>query len=220
MLRVGLTGGLGSGKTTIAQMFAQLGAHVIEADAIGRRLMQPGEGVYQQIVARFGPAVLAADGKLNRQALADLAFRDGRLSELNQIVHPPVIAAQEDWMHELFARDTNAIAMVESALIFEADSGGTVPGWRDRFDRIILVAAPDALKVARFVQRMQELTSGENPAEMAALEQDAKSRLAAQIPDREKIAHCDYIIDNSGSAASTRTQVETIFPELQAAARN
>src|SRR5215470_2190004 len=113
MLRVGLTGGLGSGKSTIAQMFAAHGVHVISADEVGRRLMQPGESVYQQIVGHFGPEVVRNDKTLDRQKLADMAFRQGRLDELNQIVHPPVIAAQEAWANEVFARDPDAIAMVE-----------------------------------------------------------------------------------------------------------
>lgn len=217
MLRVGLTGGLGSGKTTIARMFTEFGAHVIEADAVGISLMQPGEAVYERIVQQFGPAVLTPDGALNRKALADLAFTEGRLAELNRIVHPPVIAAQEAWMRDLFTRDPQAIAIVESALIFEADSSGTVPGWRSRFDRLILVTAPDELKIARFIERMQQKSPF---LDKAALEQDAKSRLAAQIPDSEKIPHCDYILDNSSTPGAARTQVETIFLKLQAGARN
>lgn len=215
MLRVGLTGGLGSGKTTIARMFAELGAHVIEADAVGRSLMQPGQPVYAQIIKHFGPAVLTTDGMLNRKALAEMVFAQGRLAELNRIVHPPVIAAQESWMRELFAGDTSAIAMVESALIFEADAGGTVPGWRNRFDRIILVTAPDELKIARYVERMLTLTP-----DKAALETDARSRLATQIPDSEKISLCDYVIDNSGAPEEAHHQVKSIFLELQAASRN
>src|ERR1700756_3094438 len=105
MLRVGLTGGLGSGKSTVGQMFAARGVYVISADEVGRLLMQPGEVVYQRIVAHFGPEVVRGDGTLNRPLLAELAFRQGRLDELNQIVHPAVIAAQEKWAEELFARE-------------------------------------------------------------------------------------------------------------------
>lgn len=214
MLRAGLTGGLGSGKTTVAGMFRSLGAHVIEADAVGRELMSPGQAVYREIVEHFGPEVIRDDGRLNRAMLADLAFRQNRLQELNRIVHPPVIAAQQAWAERIFAEDPNAVVIVESAVIFEADAQGTAPGWRERFDRLILVTAPDELKIAHYLARMA--ASG-MPAK--DLEADARARLAAQIPDREKISLCDYVIRNDGALTETQRQVERIFAELWAAAR-
>src|ERR1700748_774628 len=105
MLRVGLTGGLGSGKSTVAGMFAELGAAVIGADQIGRELMQPGEPVYTAIVERFGPAVVRADGGLDRKARATLAFQQNQADALNHIVHPAVVAAQQEWMRGVFAID-------------------------------------------------------------------------------------------------------------------
>jgi len=217
MLHVGLTGGLGSGKSTVAHMFAALGVHVISADEVGRQLMQPGESVYQQIVEHFGPKVVREDGTLNRPLLASLAFREGRLDELNRIVHPAVIAAQEAWAEELSARDPNAIAMIESALIFEAGASGSVPGWRDRFDRIVLVTAPDEVKIQRFLERLGA-GSAATAEQLKAFEQDARSRLAAQIPDSEKIPHSDYVIDNSGSLEHTQRRVGEVFASLQQAA--
>jgi len=220
MLRVGLTGGLGSGKTTVAAIFRSLGAHVIDADVIGRLLMEPGQPVYHAIVEHFGSEVLNADRSLNRHLLAELAFRHNRLGELNRIVHPPVIAAQEEWTNRIFALDANAIAMIESALIFEADAQGTVPGWRQRFDRIILVTAPDGLKIARFIHRILENASPASPPRpQAELEADARARLAAQIPDERKIPLSDYVIRNDGPLEETRRQTERIFAELAAAAR-
>ena len=213
MLRAGLTGGLGSGKTTVAGIFRSLGADVIEADAVGRELMSPGQTVYREIAEHFGAEVVRADGTLNRAMLADLAFRQNRLQELNRIVHPAVIAAQREWAERVFAEDPNAVVIVESAVIFEADAQGTAPGWRERFDRLILVTAPDELKIARYLARM---TSSGAPAK--DLEADARARLAAQIPDREKIPLCDYVIRNDGSLAETQKQVERIFSELAAAA--
>ena len=211
MLRAGLTGGLGSGKTTVAEMFRSLGAHVIEADTIGRELMSPGHAVYDEIIRHFGPEVVRADGSLDRRFLADLAFRQNRLAELNQIVHPPVIAAQQQWAEEVFAKEPDAVAMVESALIFEADRQGSAPGWRQRFDRVILVTAPVEMRVARYVERMAQLPNAPSRAEIEA---DARRRIAAQIPDEEKIPLADFVIRNHGPLAATRLEVERIFAEL------
>src|SRR5271165_2659408 len=105
MLRVGLTGGLGSGKSTVAAQLRALGAQVIEADELGRAMMEPGQAVYDEIVRQFGPEVVGPDGRLLRPRLAEMAFQGGRLDELNAIVHPAVIAAQQRWMEEIFARD-------------------------------------------------------------------------------------------------------------------
>jgi len=216
MLRAGLTGGLGSGKTTVADIFRSLGAQVLESDAIGRAMMEPGHSVYQSIVKTFGAEVVRADGSLNRRRLADLAFGQNRLAELNRIVHPPVIAAQERWAEHVFAQNPSAVAIIESALIFEADKQGTVPGWRRRFDRIILVTAPVDLRIARYVERMQQQP---NAPPVAELEADARARLAAQMPDSEKIPLANYVIHNDGPLDLTRRQVEHIYAELAAAAR-
>jgi dephospho-CoA kinase len=211
MLRAGLTGGLGSGKTTVAEIFRSLGAHVIQADAIGREMMSPGHDVYDEIIRRFGPEVVRADGSLDRRLLADLAFRQNRLAELNQVVHPPVIAAQQQWAEEIFAKDSDAVVIVESALIFEADRQGSAPGWRQRFDKILLVTAPIEQRIARYVDRMAALPGAPSRAE---LEADARRRIAAQIPDEEKIPLADYVIHNHGPLAATRLEVERIFAEL------
>src|SRR6516225_4125649 len=102
MLKVGLTGGLGSGKSTVAAMLRELGAHVIEADELGRNLMEPGHAVYDEIVRLFGPEVIGPDGRLNRARLAKLAFEENRLNDLNAIVHPAVIAEQKGWTDAVF----------------------------------------------------------------------------------------------------------------------
>jgi dephospho-CoA kinase len=210
MLRVGLTGGLGSGKTTVSSIFATLGAAVISADQLGRQLMQPGQPVFTTIVKTFGPAVVREDGSLDRGALARLAFQHNRADDLNRIVHPAVIAAEEAWMAEVFAADPTRVAIVESALIFEVERWGTAPGWLQRFDKLILVTAPDEVKIARFLAR-----SGNH----AGAEADARARLAMQIPDAEKIAHCNHVLDNSGSLDQTRAAVEVIYRDLQRLAR-
>ncbi len=217
MLRVGLTGGLGSGKSTVAAMLRELGAQVIEADALGREMMEPGHDVYDRIVEHFGHEVVNQDGHLNRARLAELAFRHGRLQELNAIVHPPVIEAQRRWMDEVFARDAKAVAVLESALIFEVVRDARARGeseladWRRRIDRIIVVKAPDDLKVARYAARVAP-----NAADRAAVEVDARNRLSHQVPDAEKTAQADYVLDNSGDIAALRAQVEALWPRLEA----
>jgi dephospho-CoA kinase len=218
MLRVGLTGGLGSGKSTVAAILRELGAQVIEADALGRNLMETGHTVYDQIVRTFGPEVVNPDGTLNRARLAAIAFNEGRLQDLNAIVHPAVIPAQQKWMDSVFARDPSAVAVVESALIFEVErdarnrgeQGGVLADWRNRFDRILLLTAPDELKVERYVAR-----TCPDPACRDAARADARVRLARQMPDAEKTARADFVIENTAGLAELRQQVASVWERLQ-----
>ncbi len=205
-------------------MLRSLGAEVIEADALGRELMEPGQAVFAAIVERFGAEVVDATGRLSRARLAELAFRQGRLAELNAIVHPPVIAAQVRWMDEVFAHDPAAVAVIESALIFEVvrdarargETEGVLADWRRRIDRIVVVTAPDEVKISRYVARMQA-SGGGRYASAESLEVDARDRLALQVSDAEKAAQADYVIDNSGDLASLRAQVEVLWPHLREA---
>jgi dephospho-CoA kinase len=223
MLRVGLTGGLGSGKSTVAGLLRELGAEVVEADALGRQVMEPGQQVYQEIVRAFGPEVVGPDGRLNRARLAQLAFQDGRLNDLNAIVHPAVIAAQQTWVDAVFARDPAAVAVIESALIFEVvrdarargERQGMLADWRRRIDRILLVTAPDDLKIARYVARI-------NPPATAreAVEVDARLRLSHQIPDAEKASMSDYVIDNKSDMEALRAQVNALWQLLKRDSNN
>jgi dephospho-CoA kinase len=190
-------------------MFAELGAAVISADQLGRQLMQPGEPVYAAIVKTFGSRVVRSDGSLDRKALAELAFQHNQADALNHIVHPAVVAAEEDWMRGVFAAEPRRVAMVESALIFEVEKWGTAPGWVQRFDKLILVTVPDDVKIARFVAR---------GVTRDGAEADARARIAAQIPDKEKAGRCDYVIDNTGSLEAMRAVVVKIYKELVSAA--
>jgi len=217
MLRVGLTGGLASGKSTAARRFAELGAHVLYADDIARGLMQPGEAVYQQIVERFGPGILADGGQIDRAALARVAFGEGRIEELNAIVHPATVARQAELIAEIAARDRDAVVMVESALIFETKHGGETrhggeKGWQSRFDCIILVRAAQETRVARFVAR------GPRDAQ-SELEEDARRRMAQQLDDDWKAERSDYVITNDGTVENLIAQVDAIWPQLQEKAR-
>jgi dephospho-CoA kinase len=246
MLRVGLTGGLGSGKSTAARLFAALGAHVLQSDAIARELMEPGQAVHSAIVDHFGIGVLQPDGRLDRVALAKIAFDDGRVEELNAIVHPAVIARQAKLSETISQQDRRAIVIVESALIFETKYSETKygetkysetkhaemkegetkhsgsqanerAGWHNRFDRIILVTAPEELKIARFVARS---TVGETLTEerREKLEDEARLRLAQQIPDEQKSSLCDYVLTNGGPLTELEWQVDQLWPILKTAA--
>jgi dephospho-CoA kinase len=223
VLRVGLTGGLGSGKSTVAAMLRELGAEVIESDALGRAMMEPGQPVFAEIVRHFGPEVVGADGRLNRAALAVLAFRRGRLKELNAIVHPPVIKAQKRWLEVVAARDPSVVAVIESALIFEVMRDALASGetnhpladWRERIDRVVVVIAPDELKIARYAERVDPAG-----ARREAVEADARQRLAHQVPDAEKAAQADYVLDNSGDISALRAQVHAMWLHLKAESNN
>lgn len=232
MLRVGLTGGLGSGKSTVAAMLEKRGAQVLRADEIGREMMRPGQAVYAAIAEQFGAEVVQADGELDRAELARLAFAEGRVEELNAIVHPAVIARQAEIAEEIAVRDPGAVLVVESALIFESrygetkygetkdgatkDGGGD--GWRARFDRMILVVAPEELKIARFVERASKQGSPDREA-TEALEEEARRRLGRQIDDATKAAACDYVLTNGGSLTELEAQVDALWPVLWSEAR-
>ena len=219
MLRVGLTGGLGSGKSTVAGLLRALGAEVLEADQLGRALMEPGQTVYAEIVRVFGSGVVSPDGRLNRTRLAELAFDGNRVQELNAVVHPAAIRAQRQWIETVFARDPAAVAVVESALIFEVErdarlrgeTEGVLASWRRRFDRVVLVTAPDEVKMARYAARLSP-----DPAGREAAEADARNRLRHQIPDAEKARRADYVLENSGDRAQLEAQVAGLWRRLKA----
>jgi dephospho-CoA kinase len=209
VLRVGLTGGIASGKSEVGKRLAARGAHVAEADQIAHRTMMPGEPVYAEVVRHFGREILDADGTINRQRLAQAAFQaddqgSTRIAELNQLVHPAVVERQAQWMDEMEARDPEGIAVVEAALILEA-------GVASQFDRLIAVVADDALKVERLARRMG--------LDRAAAEAEFRRRAGSQLPDQEKARAADYVIYNSGSLAETAEQVDLLFAQLQQQAR-
>jgi dephospho-CoA kinase len=203
VLHVGLTGGLACGKSTVAKMFAELGAQVIDADQIVHNLYRRGEPVYHELVEKFGPGILAEDGEIDRGRLATLAFDDGRVQELNRIVHPAVAARQREWMIEAAKRHPNGVAMVEAALILEA-------GGKSRYDKIVVVICKPEQKVLRYAVRS-------NCGEAIARE-EVERRTKVQMTDIQKAALADYVVDNSGTLEQTRHQVDNIYKELEALA--
>jgi dephospho-CoA kinase len=198
MLRVGLTGGIACGKTTVARMFAALGLPVLEADAVAHALLEPGQPAYAAVVAEFGPQVLRADGTVDRSRLGEIVFADrNRLERLNQLVHPGVREAIERWFVEQAGRGAR-VAIVEAALLVEA-------GYHRQFDRLIVVwCRPEQ-------QRERLLARGLSP-------QMIEQRLAAQWPLEEKRRLADDVVDCSGSLEQTRRQVEALATQLAALA--
>ena len=200
MLRVALTGGVACGKSTVARMFAELGAHVIDADRLVHELYRKGEPVYDELVRHFGPGILGANGEIDRPRLAALAFEGGRVQELNRIVHPAVGQRQREWMSEVFRRQPDAITMVEAALTLEA-------GGKSRYDKIVVVTCAPEQKAARY--------AGRSGLSESAAGVEVERRSKAQMSDAEKAGLADYVIDNSGTLEATRLQVEKIFAELK-----
>jgi dephospho-CoA kinase len=207
MLKVGLTGGIAAGKSAVGEMFVAFGAHLIQADRIAHDLMQPGEAVYDKVVRHFGREILHPDGTVNRAKLAELAFgadahdqSKSRVDELNDIVHPVVVRRQDEWMEEVGRRDRHAVAIVEAALLLEAGAG-------PRFDRLIVVTCTEEQRIARFAARQK--------ISLNAAREEVARRMAAQLPDEEKIKAAHFVIDNSGSLDHTREQVNAIWKVIQ-----
>jgi dephospho-CoA kinase len=198
MLKVGLTGGIACGKSTVLALFERLGAHTLRADEVAHQLMLPGSEVYERIVAAFGRAILAADGAIARPRLAAAAF-PARIAELNAIVHPAVHRWEEDWMSGIGRQEPNAVAICEAALLIE--SGG-----RHRFDRLVVVTCSMEQKIARFAQR----TGVSDEAARAEVER----RMAAQLSEEEKARLAEYVIPNSGSLDELAARVQAVWAEL------
>lgn len=202
-LKVGLTGGVACGKSTVGEMFAHRGAHVIQADKIAHLLMQKNSPVYVAIVQAFGDGILNGDGTISRPKLADAAFGCGRIPELNAIVHPAVIAAEDEWMRLVLEENPKGVAMVEAALILEAHA-------EDRFDKLITVTCTFEQKVERFAAR--------HSFPVAAARTEVERRMKAQLSDEEKVLAADYVIDNSGPLSQTEQQVAVAWGEISALA--
>jgi dephospho-CoA kinase len=220
LLKVGLTGGIASGKSSVGEMFVALGARLVQADRIAHELMLPGQPVYNDVVRHFGGGILNPDLSVNRANLAAAAFGSAapgeknkpsatsatpsRIQELNRIVHPAVLRSQEGWMEEMGRQDPHAIAIVEAALIIEA-------GAAKRFDRLIVVTCSDDQRIARFAARQK--------LDLDSARKEVERRMAAQLPEAEKIKAADYVIDNSGSVDQTREQVHEVWEKLRSAER-
>ena len=203
---IGLSGGIGTGKSSVSRMFAAQGAVVIDADAIVHELQARGMPLVAEIAAAFGPGVLDSAGGLDRAALGAVVFRDPEArTRLNQIVHPKVGA--EFAQRVAAARASGArVLVLDIPLLFEGRRAGTGSAARMDFDATVLVYAPEALQVERQISRD------------GCSRDEALRRVRAQIPIEEKKALADYVIDNSGTLEETERQVREILSQILAAA--
>lgn len=191
-LRIGLTGGFGTGKSTVAGIFRELGAYIIDADRLARERLRKGTEEYRQVLALFGDTIVDDKGRIDRKALADTVFGDSRiLARLNRIVHPAVIRKIEEGLDG--AREPVRIAVIP--LLFET-------GLEGDFDYLIVVTA-DRETVNRRVREKRKMS-----------EEEIERRRAAQFPLSEKAKRADFIIDNSGSIEQTREEVKKIWERL------
>ena len=193
MTRIGLTGGIGSGKSTVAAMLADRGAVIVDADAIARELVEPGGEALAELVTEFGPRILAADGSLSRGELAALAFSDPRATErLNAIMHPLIRAEAE---RRIGAHPDAPVVVYDMPLLVETGQEGLV-------DLVVVVDVPEDVQVDRAV-RLRGLD-----------EEDVQRRMTVQAGRATRLAAADVVIDNSGDLASTTEQVEALWQRL------
>lgn len=193
---IGLTGGIASGKSTVARLFAELGARIVDADRVARDVVRPGTPAIMDIEAAFGPSALRSDGSLDREVLARLVFTNPEaLAQLNAIVHPHVFAEMDRQTRQIQRESPDALILQDIPLLFEC-------GLQDRFDAVIVVWAPEERRIPRLAER-----SGMSP-------EDARARLRAQMPLEEKRWLADLVIDNSGPLEETRHQVAAAHAAL------
>lgn len=198
MLIVGLTGGIVSGKTTIAKMFQELGAQVIDADEIARKVVRPGEKAWQGIVEYFGPEILRDDLEINRKKLADIVFSNKeKLAVLNSITHPEITLMIKKQINQLKSKcQKDIICIVEAPLLFEAHL-------EDMMDKIIVVYLNREEQLKRLLLR-NNLTR-----------EEAIQRIESQMPLEEKLSRADYVIDNCFSLQQTKKKVLQVWKELE-----
>jgi dephospho-CoA kinase len=197
MLKVGLTGGLACGKSFVGQALVSLGCRLIQADQLGHEVMAPGGEAYDPIVREFGSGILAADGQIDRRALATQVFGNPeRLAVLNGIIHPLVVRRQEELMAEFEAVEPDGIAVVEAAILIETGS-------YKRFDKLILVTCDEAQQIRRAIKRD------------GLLEAEVVTRLSRQMPLSEKRNFADFVIDTSGEKEQTLEQTRQVYEALR-----
>ena len=197
MLRVGLTGSIGVGKSYVSGVLQELGCHVVDADQTAREVVIPGAAGLEAVVAAFGSEILREDGTLDRAKLGGIVFPDQNKRELlNSILHPFIIARQDELLDEWEKTDPTGIGVIDAALIIE--SGGY-----KRLDKLIVVHCRPAVQLERLMAR-----DGLSEAE-------ARQRVAAQMPQAEKCKYADYLIDTSDGFDSTRERTTEVLKQLR-----
>jgi dephospho-CoA kinase len=196
MLRLGLTGGIATGKTAVAAMLRELGFDVLDADSLAHKLIEPGQPAYDEVLHQFGPAILDPDQRINRAKLAAIVFDDhAKLARLNAILHPRVETAAHRQFDEWSRNGTRAAAFIEAALLVEA-------GYHKNLDGLVVTwCRPD--------QQLERLRA------RGLSEQEARQRIAAQLPTEEKLRHATEKIDCSASLEETRHQVQALAAKLR-----
>ena len=209
MIALGLTGNLGSGKSSVAGMLRERGAEVLDADRLVHAMLAEGGEAVDDVLAAFPRAAAPGGASVDRRALASVVFADDRARRvLESILHPLVLRREHEWLEQCRARGAR-LAVVEATLLLEAwAAGGEDP--RERFDAIVAVTCDEATQVARAVAR--GVAAG---VALDAAERDARARLAAQMPQAEKAALADHVIDNSGPLEATAAQVDALVEELE-----
>jgi dephospho-CoA kinase len=199
MLIAGLTGGIASGKSTVAAMFERTGAYIVDTDLISREVVEPDEPGWHEVVDRFGDGILNQDKTLNRKQLGDIVFADSRKrKQLEAILHPKIYARKNERIRAIANRDAAAIIMVAIPLLIEVNSQDTV-------DRVVLVYVSPQIQLERLIQR-----DGLSVTE-------AKRRIASQMPIDSKLHYAHYVINNEGPLEKTHQTANDVFKELQAA---
>ena len=193
-MRIALTGGIGSGKSTVSRLLAEKGAVIVDADAIAREIVEPGEPALKEIRDAFGPEVIDADGLLRRSKLAEIVFDDpGALARLNAITHPRIAARSAELLE---AAPADAVVVYDMPLLVE-QGPQALAGW----DAIVVVDAPDAVRLERLCDRGLE-------------RDDAERRMAAQATRQARLAAADHVIDNSGDLMSLERAVDALWTSL------
>ena len=201
MLRVGLTGSIGVGKSFVAGVFAELGCHVIDADEIAREVVAPGSPGLSSVVDSFGAEVVHSDGTLDRARLSALVFADeGKRKLLNSILHPQIIVRQDQKLRALELADPWGIAVADAALMIES-------GNYKRFDKLVVVHCRPEVQLQRLMVR--DRISPE----------EAKRRINAQLPQEEKMKFADYLIETSEGFDAARKLTEEVFQKLRPLAK-
>lgn len=197
ILRVGLTGGIGAGKSTAARMFSQLGARVIDADGIVSRLYEKGAAGYDRILENYGPSVLDESGEIDRRRLSAAALGSAEgASRLNALIHPLVLAEQKRLLDQIEAEGRDQVVIVEASLLLE--SGG-----RSTFDRMIVVDVPTETQIERAVTRGMDRV-------------EVERRMMRQMPREQRLSQAGYVISNVGTEADLRRHVEATYQNLRA----